>query len=130
MVRRVLGGWPLATDHWPLGWAEAVEELGDGEFGGGEVFEGGDAAEEDVVDAFVDVGGFELEEVFGLLDDADEAVVAGGVGADGAGVAFGEVEADGAVADLFLDGANGVGEGEGVFARIFQEVEGHALGGA
>ena len=112
-------------------WSEAVEELGDGQVGGGDIFEGGDAAEEHVIGAFVDAGGFELEEIFGLFDDADEGMVSGrGRSRCCRDLFSGEVEADRAVFDLVFDVADGVGEGEGVVARGFEEVEGHAFGGA
>jgi hypothetical protein len=55
------------------------------------------------------VGLFEAEDVQGAFDDAQDAVGAGGVGADGAGLGFGEGSAMLAEGDAFAGGEEGVG---------------------
>jgi hypothetical protein len=56
-------------------------------------------------------------------------LIAGGVGAVGAGVDVGDVVADGAEAEVLLEGGDGGGEVLGVGVRGAQDVEGIALRG-
>ena len=83
---------------------------------------------EDVVDAHVASGALDAGDAGGLFYYADEALVADGAGAVGAGVDVGDVVADGAEAQAGLEFADGVGESGGVIVRGAQEVEGEALG--
>ena len=66
-----------------------------------------------------------------LLDDADGRLVAARVAADGAErlVGLGQVEADLAVADLLLGGADRLGQLEGLLGGALEEVMGQPLGG-
>src|SRR5690606_12140534 len=68
--------------------------------------------------------------VFGLLDAPDGGAVARGGGADGARVGVGEVEADGAVADVALDVGDGAGEAHRLRLGRLEDVKGEALGAA
>lgn len=113
-----------------FGLLDAGEEGVDGEFGGADAFEGAEAAHEDVVEAAEHAGLFECDDVFGLFDDEDGGAFASGVFADIAAAAVGEVPAGGAVADGFLDLADGVGEWEDVVGGALEDVEGEAFGGA
>lgn len=69
---------------------------------------------EDVVNPSALACFFEDDDVFGLFDDADSAFIAAGIGANGAGIGFGEVVADFALLDFGFDVANGPGKGEGI----------------
>ena len=113
-----------------FGLLDAGEEGVDGELGGANAFEWAEAAHEDVVEASEHASLLECDDVFGLFDDEDGGAFAGGVFADVAAAAVGEVPAGGAVADGFLDLADGVGEGEDVFGGALEDVEGEAFGGA
>ena len=66
--------------------------------------------------------------VLGLLDDADQAVVARGVGADVTRVLLGQIEADRAVVDPRLDVPHCVGELERHLRPLLEQVERDALG--
>jgi len=79
---------------------------------------------EHVVDALEGAGAFHGLNVCGLLNDADEALVAGGAGAVGTGIDVGDVVADGAEAQAFLEAAHGFGEGRGIIVRGAENVEG------
>ena len=74
-------------------------------------------------------GALDGNDVLGLLDDADDALVAAGVAADGALGGLGDVAAGLAEADLGLDGAQGLDEALDGGRVGGQDVEGHALGG-
>jgi hypothetical protein len=108
---------------------DAGEEVGGAELVGADAVERRECAVEDVVDALVAAGALDGGDAGGLLDDADEALVADGAGAVGAGVDVGDVVADGAEAQAGFEGADGVGEGGGVFLGGAEDVEGEALGG-
>jgi hypothetical protein len=73
----------------------------------------------DVVQAIETAGLFDGIDVGRFFDDADRVLIAGGVGAVGAGVDVGDVVADGAEAEVLLEGGDGGGEvlGVGVEAR-------------
>ena len=90
--------------------------------------QGRERAVKDVVDTRIVAGALDAGDAGGLLDDADEALVADGAGAVSAGIDVGDVVADGAEAQAGLKLADGVGEGGGVFIAGAQEVEGEALG--
>jgi hypothetical protein len=70
------------------------------------------------------------DDVAGLLDHADQALVAALVGADAADRLVGEVEADLAKADFLLDLADRVGQGEAFIFGHSEYVEGEPLRGA
>jgi hypothetical protein len=72
---------------------------------------------------------FEDDDVLGLFDDAYQAFIAAGVGADGAGIGFGEVVASFALLDFGFDVANGLGEGKGIGGFGFEDMEGEPFGG-
>ncbi len=108
---------------------DAGEEVGDAELLRAYAADGREGAVEDVVDAVVAAGFFDGGDVGGLFDDADEAVVAGGGGAVGAGVDVGDVVADGAEAEVLFNLADRVGEGVSVFGGGAEDVKGEALGG-
>ncbi len=108
---------------------EALGEAVEGEQFRAGIFEGGDAPQQDVVDAFVEAGRLKGQKVLGLLDDADQALIAGGVAADVAGIVFGEVVADRAVADAGFHVADGVGEFQCILRGLLEQVEGDAFGG-
>ena len=76
------------------------------------------------------MGALDRDHVGGLLDHADQRLVAAGVLADPAARPLGEVEADLAEADLLLDLADRVGEAERVVVVGAQDVEGEPLRGA
>jgi len=107
---------------------DSGEEVGGAELVGAYSVERRERAVEDVVDAHVSAGALDAGNAGGLLNDADEALVADGAGAVGAGIDVGDVVADGAEAQAGLELADGVGEGGGVFVAGAQEVEGEALG--
>ena len=79
--------------------------------------ERGEGAAEDVVDAAVLVRLLERDEVGGLLDDADDRVVAAGVEADAAELLLGQVAALAAEADALLRLADRLGERERLLLR-------------
>ena len=108
---------------------DAGEEVGGAELVGADAVERGECAVEDVVDALVAAGALNGGDAGGLLDDADEALVADGGGTVGAGIDIGDVVADGAEAEAGFEGVDGVGEGGGVFLGGAEDVEGEALGG-
>jgi hypothetical protein len=84
---------------------------------------------EDVVDTLIVAGAFDAGDRGGFFDDADQALVADGAGAIGAGVDIGDVVADGAEAEAGLEGVHRVSKGGGVFISGAEDVEGVALGG-
>ena len=69
---------------------------------GAHAVEGRERAVEHVVDAVVAAGALDGGDVGGLLDDADEALVARGACAVGAGIDVSDVVADGAEAQARL----------------------------
>ena len=73
-------------------------------------------------------GALDGEHVERLLDDADTGGVAAGVVAEAAGVALGQVLADGAEVDALLDVEQGLGEVVGLGLGGAQDVVGEALG--
>ena len=83
---------------------------------------------EDVVDALV-ARALDGVDVGGLLDHADEAQIAGGARAIGAGIDVRDVVADGAEAEAGLEVAHGFGEGGSIFVGGAENVEGEALRG-
>jgi hypothetical protein len=83
----------------------------------------------DMINPFALACFFEDDNVFGLFDDADSCFIAAGVGADGAGIGFGEVVASFALLDFGFDVANGLGEGEGIGGFGFEDMEGEPFGG-
>src|SRR5262249_27686279 len=85
--------------------------------------------EQDVIDAADHARGLELQQILRLFDDDDLRLVAARVGADGAGVGLGEIEADAAVVDVFLDVADGVDKTEGACLVGLEDVKGDPLGG-
>ena len=90
----------------------------------------GERAAEHVVDARVLVRALHRDHVGGLLDDADQAVIAARVLADAAARLVGQVEADLAEADLLLHLADRLGQRDGVLGGGAEDVEGEPLGGA
>lgn len=108
--------------------SDAFDERVDGEVAGLDSIEWGDVAEKDVVDASDHAGGFELNQVLGLLDDDNLRLVAAWIRADRAGIGFREVVADTAMTDVFLDVADGVGEAQCIILLCLQNVKGDSLG--
>jgi hypothetical protein len=86
-------------------------------------------AAQDVVNPSALACFFEDDDVFGLFDDTDSAFIATGIGANWAGIGFGEVVADFALFDFGFDGANGLGEGEGIGGFGFEDMKSEAFGG-
>ena len=76
------------------------------------------------------VGALDRDDVAGLLDHADHALVAPLVAADLADRLIGEVEADLAEADLLLHLADRVGQREALLLVDAKNVEGQPLRGA
>jgi hypothetical protein len=74
-------------------------------------------------------GFFDGENVHGFFDDAEERWIAAGVGADGAGLAFGEAAAIGAELDCGAGVSEGFGKVGGEFGGRLDEVEGDTFGG-
>ncbi len=83
---------------------------------------------QDVVDALVAARALDAVDVGGLLHDADQALVADGAGAVGAGIDVGDVVAYGTETQACLEPAHSVGEGGRVFVGGAQNMEGEALG--
>jgi hypothetical protein len=81
---------------------------------GADAVDGRERAVEDVVDAVVAAGLFDGGDVGGLFDDADDALVARGVGAVGAGVDVGDVVAERAEAEVLLERGWMAARGAGV----------------
>ncbi len=106
----------------------ARQQIDGAELVGAYAVQGREGAVEDVIDALVASGAFDAGDAGGLFDDADQALVARGTGAVGAGVYVGYVVADGAETQGGFEGADGVGEGCCVFVGGAQDVEGEALG--
>ena len=107
-----------------------MEELGDAEVFGADAVEGGDFAAEDMVGAVEAAGFFDAEDVDGAFDEAEEGVIAAGIIAKGAGLAFGEAAAELAEGDAFAGGEEGGGEGLDDGLIGLNDVEGDAFGGA
>lgn len=112
-----------------VGLGGAGVEGGETEVLGAYAVDRGEGAVEDVVDAGVGAGFFDGGYVGGLLEDAEEALVADGVGAVDAGVDVGDVVAEGAEAQVGLELSDGEGEGVGIGGGGTEDVEGQALGG-
>lgn len=109
--------------------ADAFDEGVDGQIVRLDAFQRGDVAVEDVINPAAQAGLFEADDVFGLLDDTDDVVLAAGVGADAADLRLGQVEANAALADVGLDIADGLGQGEGLFGVGFEDVKRQPFGG-
>ena len=77
----------------PAGAGDALEQLGDLQVLGVDAVDRRQRSSEHVVDAVVLVRALHRDHVAGLLDDADQAVVAARVGADPAAGFVGQVEA-------------------------------------
>lgn len=86
---------------------EPLEELGDTEGLWADVVEGGEFSPQGMVVAMEGSGSVEGQNVGGLLDDAEHLGIAGGVGAEGAGIRFGKKAADGAGVDGLLESEEG-----------------------
>ena len=89
--------------------------------------EGVDGPAEHVVEPPVLTGALNGHEVLGLLDHADDALVAPRVAADDALLGLGDIAADGAEADPGLDGAQGLDESLDAGGVGGQDVEGQYL---
>jgi hypothetical protein len=86
-------------------------------------------AVEDVVEAVVATGLFNGVDVRGLFHDAEQAGVAGGIGAIAARVNVGDVVAKRAEAEVLAKRADGGGKGFGFRIRGAQNVKSEALCG-
>ena len=62
-------------------------------------------------------------DVLHILHHADDALVALGVGADGAGVGVAEAVADVAVVDVGGEAVDGIGELENLVGGLFEQME-------
>ncbi len=74
-------------------------------------------AAENVIDPLAGAGFFKGDKVFRLFDNANQAFVAAGVGADSANRLFLEIVADFAVLGFVLNVADGLGQRHG-FHRL------------
>ena len=83
-----------------------------------------------MVNAFVKPGRLQGQQVFGLLDDADQSLVAVGIGANRTGVGFGQVVTNRAIADARFDVANGVGQEHRILGILLEKMESDPLGRA
>src|SRR5204862_6559837 len=83
---------------------EAQQQLAHLEVVGADAVQRRERAEQDVVTPLELAGALHRQQVVGLLDDAEQAGVAPGIGADAARVLVGDVEADRAVDDALLHG--------------------------
>ena len=92
-----------------------VIEVRDAELFGADAVQRGDRAVQDVEDSVEVLGLFDGGDVGGLLDHADQALVASGAGAVDARIDICDVVADRAEAEVGLDVTHGGGEGFGVF---------------
>ena len=104
-------------------------EVGQAKLLGAYAVERRERAVEHVIDAVVAAGLLDGGDVGGLFDDADQALVAGGLRAVDAGIDVGDVVADGAEAELSLRARMAVGERSGIGFAGAQDVEGEALRG-
>ena len=107
---------------------DASHQICDAQLFGSDAVQGRDRAVEHVVDAVEMARLFDGGDVGGLLDHADELLIAGGTAAVHAGIDVGNVVADGAQTQLGLDVANGGGQSFGVVRAGTQDVKGEALG--
>lgn len=110
------------------GFRNPSEEVADVELVGPDAFERVECPAENVVAAVEFAGAFDGLDVLGFFDDADYFEVSFGVGADAAGVGFGNVAADVAVGDAFADGGDCVGEPVDGVGFLGEQMEGDPLG--
>src|SRR3954470_9404532 len=109
---------------------DAAEQFGDAQVLGLAAGERRERAAEHVVEAAVLVRALDRDQVGGLLDDADDRVVAPLVAADVAPLVLSQVPALVAEADALLDLFERAREGERLFLRHAQQVERKPLRGA
>ena len=111
-----------------IGRREAAQEFLHLELFRPDAVHGAEMAVQDVVAAAEAAGALDGKDIQRLLDDADDAVIAAGVGADATGVGLGEVLTDGAEPNALFD----VEQGGGQFLRFnfgrAEDVVGEALG--
>jgi hypothetical protein len=108
---------------------DALRELGDAQVLGTDAVERGEFTAEDVKVAAEAAGLFDGENIYGFLDDAEQRGIAARVGADRAGLAFGEAAAVRAELNCAAGACQGFSKIAGEFGRRLNEVEGDAFGG-
>src|SRR6266567_2117276 len=91
------------NDFLDPGSVEPRQKLAHPQILGADAVERGKRAKQDVVAPAELAGALEREEIVGLLDDAQDALVSLRVAADAAGILFRDVEADAAVDDARLE---------------------------
>ena len=109
---------------------QAGLQFGDAEVFGFDTAERGEFAAEHVVSAVEGAGFLEHEDIGGMFDDTEEGGIPLGIGADGAGLAFGEGAAILARPDFLAGVADGLGELPGELEVRLDEMEGDAFGGS
>ena len=102
----------------------------DGQMVGPDPLQGRQPPEKNVINARIRPGTLQGHQVAGLLDHADQPLVAPRVAADGAKrlVGLGQVEASLAVANPFLDRPDRLGQGQGLLGLALQDMMSQPLG--
>ena len=120
-------GFVASTTSWTPFGRHALQQLVDAQVAGIDAVERRERAAEHVVEAAELGGALERDDVDGLLDDADERVVAARVAADRADLVLGQVAALAAEAHPLLHLRERGGERERFVLRPLQDVEGEPL---
>jgi hypothetical protein len=82
----------------------------------------------DMIDSLEYTGLLNGQDIQRLLDDADSRVISLGIGADCAGISFGDIEAGGTLDDAFFYPRNGLGKTARLVCRASQDEECQSLG--
>ena len=107
----------------------ARDEIAGAQMLGSDAVEGRERAVQDVEDAVPGAGLFDGADIGWLLDDAHQALIAGGAGAVEAGIDVGDVVADGTEAEALFDVADCGGKSYSILVIGAQDVKGEALRG-
>ena len=108
----------------------ALDEGVNVEVANADAVNGGNYPSEDVVKALVLLCVLNSHNILHVFHHADDALVALGAGADGAGVGVAEAVANVAVVDVGGEAVDGVGQMEGLVSGLFEQVEGETQGRA